>query len=209
MRVRESLRLPAVPSLLAVLCVPPLVVTAVVLHAVSIVGEQGLGASQAAAAIGLMAVTTVLGSLVGGWLMDRLAPRIVLSLMSAVLAACLALLLVPLAAAAYLAYATLGIAAGLHLAAAGSVWAKAYGTADLGRLQSLGGSGQIAGAAAGPLPLALSLSLTGSYAPGIAGLAGLALLAIALAWRWPGRATPGVTAAGWKEADPPEAASER
>lgn len=52
----------------------------------------------------------------------------------------------------------------------GSLWAHGYGIESLGGLQGLASSAQIAGAAIGPLPLAISLDATGSDVPGLIAL---------------------------------------
>ena len=84
------------------------------------------------------------------------------------------LLLMPTAAAAYLSFAAMGVAGGMFVLANSTVWARTYGTEQLGRMQGLGFGAMIGGAAVGPVLLASSHSATGSYVPGIIGLAGLA-----------------------------------
>ncbi len=182
--LRETLRRPGVRPLLLVFAVPPLLTTAVVVNSVSLLGEIGLGVGQAAGAIGAMALCAVAGALLGGVLVDRFASRVPLAAMGAALTLSAALLLLAAPLAAYAAFVVLGLAGGLYSTANGSLWAQTYGTAGLGRLQSLASSGQILGAALGPLPLALSLSLTGSYAPGLALLAALAAAGLVGGWLW-------------------------
>ncbi|MEX0972047.1 MAG: MFS transporter [Solirubrobacterales bacterium] len=194
--LRETLRRPGVRSLLLIFAVPPLVTTAIVVNAVSVLGEIGLGSGEAAGAIGVMALSAVGGALIGGLLVDRFAPRVVLAAMGATLVASTVLMLAKLPVAAYAGFVALGLAGGLYTTANGSLWAQTYGTEGLGRLQSLASSGQILGAALGPLPLALSLSLGGSYAPGLALLAALAGAGLLGGWLWASRAarrdaTPG------------------
>jgi len=113
----------------------------------------------------------------------------VLSVMGAALLISPLLLMLGAVGVTYVAFVALGVAGGLFATANGSLWAQLYGTDGLGSLQSIGSAGQIAGAAAGPLPLALSLSLTGSYVPGLALLAGLAL-AGTIGGSWPRGAEP-------------------
>ena len=104
--------------------------------------------------------------------------------MAALLAAGAALLLVPGALTSYLAFAVVGLAGGVFAIASGVVWARTYGVAQLGRLQGIGFSVQIAGAAVGPLVLAVSGAVTGSYVPGLAVMSSYTLLALAAALRW-------------------------
>ncbi|MEX2210690.1 MAG: hypothetical protein WD689_02875, partial [Gaiellaceae bacterium] len=63
-------------------------------------------------------------------------------------------------------------------------WARTYGVVGLGRLQGVSFAAQIAAAAAGPLPLALSLQATGSYRAGVLFLAAVAAAALVGAARW-------------------------
>ncbi|MEX2448640.1 MAG: MFS transporter [Solirubrobacterales bacterium] len=185
--LRETLRRPGVRSLLLIFAVPPLVTTAIVVNAVSVLGEIGLGSGEAAGAIGVMALSAVGGALIGGVLVDRFAPRVVLAALGVALTLSVALLALGVPVLAYGSFVALGVANGLYATANGSLWAQTYGAEGLGRLQSLASSGQILGAALGPLPLALSLSLTGSYAPGLALLAALAGAGLLGGWLWAAR----------------------
>lgn len=167
--------------LLVILAAPPLVVTGAVFHATSILAERGLGDGAAAGVLAVLAVTTALGALVAGVLLDRMGARPVLVASSGLLAAGVALLLAPGTAAAYVAFAVLGVAGGLNVTANGVVWAQGYGVKRLGTLQSAGDAARIAGAALGPLPLAAAFSAGGGYGPGLVALAALSLGCAALA----------------------------
>ena len=171
--------------LLIVLAAPPLVVTGAVFHATSILGERGLGDGAAAGALAVLAVLTALGAVVAGVLLDRLGARPVLIASSMLLAVGVALLLVEGTAAAYGAFAVLGLAGGLNVTANGVVWAQGYGIERLGALQSAGDAARIAGAALGPLPLAVAFSLAGTYDAGLLALTALSLGCAALAARRP------------------------
>lgn len=88
---------------------------------------------------------------------------------------------------AYAGFGTIGFAGGLFGVTSGIAWARTYGTARLGRLQGVSFAAQIAAAAAGPLPLALSLQETGSYRAGLIFLVVTAAAALvgAACWREP------------------------
>ena len=64
--------------LLVILAAPPLVVTGAVFHATSILAERGLGDGAAAGVLAVLAVTTALGAVVAGVLLDRAGARPVL-----------------------------------------------------------------------------------------------------------------------------------
>jgi MFS family permease len=193
-RLGEALRRPGVAGLLGILGVPPLISTAIIVYGVSVLGRAGLSTTAAAGVISATALAGAVGAVVGGQLSDRFAPRVLLVALGAMLAAAVALLLPSVALASVAGLIVLGIASGVSYTANATVWASAYGTDGLGRLQGTANAGQIAGAAIGPLPLAVLLTLTGSYAPGLSILLVLAVAAMAAGWRW--RAPDEKTAAG-------------
>jgi MFS family permease len=161
--------------LLVALSASPLVTTAAVFHATSLLGAAGIGTGEAAAALSVLAITGAAGAIVGGAVVDRLGVRASLVLMNTLLAAGALLLLIPSAAGGFAGFAVLGLAGGVNGTGSGAAWARTFGVARLGELQGVGESARIAAAAIGPLPLALALALTGSYATGLAVLAGLAV----------------------------------
>ncbi len=171
-----------VAVLLGVFAVPGLVLTGLTFHAVSLLSRNGLDSTEAAIALTVLAATHAVGVVLAGVLADRSAPRTMLMLMTGTLLTGTVLLLGSSRWIAYLAFVVLGIATGLFIVANGVVWARTYGTYRLGRIQGLGFAAMISGSALGPLPLAASLALFGSYVPGIAlfaGLCGLTFLASA------------------------------
>jgi hypothetical protein len=88
------------------------------------------------------------------------------------------------AALASAGFAAIGCAGGLFGVTSGIAWARTYGVVGLGRLQGVAFAAQIAAAAAGPLPLALSFEATGSYISGVIFLAVVAAAALVGAGRW-------------------------
>ena len=170
--------------LLVVLSAAPLIMTAIIFHAVSLLAARGLSLTEAGLALSLLGIASAAGTVGGGAVADRISTRALLSGTAGLLAASVAILLVHGRPAAYLAFVVLGLAGGLFGIASGIVWARTYGLEQLGRLQGTSFAVQIAAAAAGPLPLALSLAATDSYTPALIGLAAYALLALAVALRW-------------------------
>jgi len=189
--LRASRRLPrlSVPSprarrLLFVMAASPFILTAVIFHAVSLLGERGLSFAAAGLALGLLGIASMIGTVLGGGVSDRLRTRSLLSGLTALLLLTTALLLVPAAPAAYLAILLLGLAGGLFGVISGIVWPRTYGLSEIGRLQGMTTSVQIAAAALGPLPLALSEAATGSYEAGLLALVVYAGCALVVAVRW-------------------------
>lgn len=189
--LRRTRRLPRITlptrragRLLLVLSAPPLILTAIIFHAVSLLGARGLSLTEAGLALSLLGLVNAAGTIGGGAIADRVSTRTLLSAMSALFAVSAVVLLVPGRLAAYAAFVLLGLAGGLFGVASGIVWARTYGLAQLGRLQGASFAVQIAAAAAGPLPLAVSLALADSYTPALVALAAYGSLALAMALRW-------------------------
>ncbi len=183
---RLRIRIPSREAalLLGVFAAPPLVMTAITFHAVSLLGGHGLSAPAAAVALSVFGAASALATVGIGAVADRLSTRALLVAMSSALLAGTLVLLVDSAAPAYVGFALIGSAGGLFGVTSGIAWARTYGVVGLGRLQGVSFAAQIAAAAAGPLPLAVSLQATGSYSAGVFFLAAVAATALAGAGRW-------------------------
>jgi MFS family permease len=171
--------------LLVALSASPLVSTAAAFHATSLLAASGLSLGQAAGALSVLAVSGALGAVGGGAIVDRLGVRFSLVLMNGLLAAGVLLLILPSAAGGFAGFAVLGVAGGVNSTGSGAAWARTFGVARLGELQGVGDSARIGAAALGPLPLALALSLTGGYVPGLIAMAILAVACAAAGTRLP------------------------
>lgn len=171
-------------SMLFVLAAPPLVATALTFHAVSILGERGLTFLQAGLALSVLGLSAAAGTIVAGLGVDRLSTRVSLTLLSCLVLLGPVLLLVPGAALAIVAFGVLGLGMGATGVANGTVWARTYGLAQLGRIQGTAQSSMITAAAVAPLVPALSAGLTGGYTAGLVVLAALSAMACLAAVRW-------------------------
>jgi len=183
---RLRIRIPSREAalLLGVFAAPPLVMTAITFHAVSLLGGRGLSAPAAAVALSAFGAASAVATVGIGAVADRLSTRALLVAMSSALLAGTLVLLVDSAKLAYVGFALIGSAGGLFGVTSGIAWARTYGVVGLGRLQGVSFAAQIAAAAAGPLPLALSLQVTGSYGAGVLFLAAVAATALVGAARW-------------------------
>jgi MFS family permease len=170
--------------LLFVLAAPALITTAITFHAISILGGRGLSAPAAAAALSVLGIASAAGTLVAGAFADRLTTRALLTTFTSVLAAGTAVFLAPTGALSYVAFALIGLSNGVWGVVSGIAWARTYGLTAIGKLQGLSSATVIAGAAAGPLPLALALSATGAYTLGLVFLVAVAGAAIVAAVSW-------------------------
>lgn len=181
---------PAAARLLLVLAAPPLIGTAVVFHAVSILAERGIGYLAASGALGVLGGASGAGVVAAGLLTDRWGTSRALVLLSSVGVVAMLVLLVPTAPAAYAGFALLGLTQGSMGVVNGTVWARTFGTAGLGRIQGTAQSSIITAAALAPLVPATSLALTGSHTAGLPTLLAVAVSSLVLALRPVAAQTP-------------------
>jgi MFS family permease len=161
------------------LATPSLVVTAMVFHQTGIFEERGLSATTAGAVFVPFAISSAVSAVAGGFLIDRYGPRPVFVGAMVLLLAALAWLQFVDSVPEALLYATiLGASGALAQTIGGVIWAHFYGRERLGRIQGSGMMVGIAGAALGPLPLALLESVFDGFGPGLLALSVLPVIAI-------------------------------
>lgn len=170
--------------MLLVLAAPPLIGTALTFHAVSILSEKQFSFIQAGFALSVLGISAGVGTVITGLVADQLGNRPLLTALSMVTLAAPLTLLVPHAAAAYAAYAVLGLAMGGVGVINGVVWARTYGTAQLGSIQGTAQSSMITAAALAPLVPAVFHALTGTYNVALLALAGFAAVTTLVGVRW-------------------------
>ncbi|MBB6118578.1 MFS transporter [Nocardiopsis algeriensis] len=158
-----------------------LVATAVFFHQISVLGEQGLSPTEAAANFLPQTVAGLGAALLFGSAADRFSPKVLMCAAMGLHA--LALLLLPLVEPGIgaLLYGTaLGSAASGARAVESAALPFYFGTAHLGTLRGLTQSVVVASTAVGPILLSLAHGWAGSYRPGVLGLAALCALAAAV-----------------------------
>ncbi|WP_238580715.1 MFS transporter [Streptomonospora alba] len=158
-----------------------LVTTAVFFHQVSVLGEQGLTPTQAAANFLPQTAAGLLASFGFSAATDRFSPKLLIMGCMAMQAAALCMLPIVAPGVTAIVY---GMALGAGAAGARSVEAAAfpyyYGTASLGTLRGLTQSVAVSSTAVAPLLLSLGHELAGSYLPPVLALAVLpGLIAVA------------------------------
>ena len=178
--------------LLAVpLAAVPFVVTALVFHQISILGEHGVGPVAAAGIFAAFAAAAASSTLLSGFLTEHLGPRKPLLLSQCLLLAALVTLQfvsTPLTAALY--SILLGAASGTQGIVAGVIWAHYYGRRGLGKVQGPATMVMISAAALAPLPLAAFRQLSGNYSLGLALMAAIPILCTIMGYFFdPKRAT--------------------
>lgn len=142
--------------------------TGLAFHQISLLGERGLTVAQAAANFVPQTLAGIGATVAAGLLVDRIAPRMLISASMAGLAA--AMLLAQHAAPGWRAVA-FGIAAGASGGALRAVEAAAFpryfGLGHVGTIRGLVMSLNVGATALGPLALAVGHDLAGSYGPAL------------------------------------------
>ncbi|MBB5055071.1 MFS family permease [Afipia massiliensis] len=152
--------------------------TALLLHQVSILTSGGFTRNTAVTLLAPMAWMQALAILTAGLLIDRFGVRCLLPALLAVLAAAAVLSSVPGSIVTGAAYAAaLGIALGGLNTVQAAGYAEAFGRTNMGAIRGVASVASVVGAALGPLPPIISLSVTGSYGPALWGFASAAILA--------------------------------
>jgi MFS family permease len=175
------------------LATPSLVVTGLIFHQAGIVEENGLTAQTAAALFIPYAVVSASISMLAGFAVDRLGPKILFAISMSLLLCAMMVSQVMNSLIIAIGYAMLiGATNGTTRIVAGVVWAHYYGRIGLGRVQGSASMIGIAASALGPLPFAWLQGVFDGFRPGIAIMAlmpACAIVAVLLA-KPPGQDAP-------------------
>ena len=131
----------------------------------SILAERGFGPTVYYQTLVVTAITGLAGNFIGGWLARFVPLNQLMALSLVVLAA--GLLALPHISAIEMAMAwavMMGLGGGLVMVLFFSVWPKVYGRRELGRIQGVAQAMTVLASAVGPLLLATTVEMTGSYA---------------------------------------------
>jgi MFS family permease len=142
-----------------------LIASGIALFNESILAERGFDASVYHRSLVVVALTSLAGNFLGGWLSNRWRMNRLLALSMGLLG-CSLLALPHVATGAHVAaYAVvMGLAGGFVIVIFFSFWSRAYGRAHLGRIQGAAQALTVVASAVGPLLLAECVAATGSYA---------------------------------------------
>jgi MFS family permease len=140
----------------------------------SILGERGFGPQVYYQTLVVTAMTALLGNFLGGWLARSIDLTVLLSASLAVLAGGVAALPHVSTLWHVMVWATaMGLGGGLVMVLFFTVWPRAFGRRDLGRIQGIAQALTVVASAVGPLLLAWCVDWTGSYAAMFRLLAGV------------------------------------
>lgn len=147
----------------------------------SILAERGFDPSTYYRTLVVTALTALVGNFAGGAFASRGSLRRLLAMAMLLLASSLIALPHVSSQAHVMAYAVvMGLAGGFVMVVFFSFWGRAYGRANLGRIQGAAQILTVLASAVGPLLLAQCVAWTGSYAAAFYALAGVvALLGVA------------------------------
>jgi MFS family permease len=130
----------------------------------SILAERGFGPDIYYRTLVVTAMTALAGNFLGGWLARRVPMTLLLAGSLAVLAAGVAALPYVSTVAHVIVWAcAMGLGGGFVMVLFFSVWPRAFGRRDLGRIQGAAQALTVLASAIGPLLLAWCVAWTGSY----------------------------------------------
>lgn len=142
-----------------------LIASGIALFNESILAERGFDANVYYRSLVVVAMTSLVGNFLGGWLASKWRMNRLLALAMALLACSLLALPQVRTEAHVVAYAVvMGLAGGFVIVIFFSFWSLAYGRTHLGRIQGAAQALTVVASAVGPLLLAECVTRTGSYA---------------------------------------------
>jgi MFS family permease len=150
--------------------------TGLIFHHFDLMAARGIDRAAAAAVFTPFALVIAATNLGAGALIDRLDARVPVVAMLVLQAAGLAAATVVAGATLPLYGVLLGVTQGTMGVVSGSLFAKVFGRAAIGGIKGTAQTLSVAGAAAGPVLLALGAPLLGGYGPALWALVPLPLL---------------------------------
>ena len=162
--LREAAHTPAFWLLLFAGSSQALISTALVFHQVSLFASKGLDASLAAVALSVMALMSLVGIFIAGFLADRFPNRYLLASAQGIVTMAMLWIFVisqPWEALVY--GGMLGLGGGFFMTTTTVIWPNYYGRQHLGSIRGVATTSMVGFAALGPMPFGLLFDLTGSY----------------------------------------------
>lgn len=142
-----------------------LVASGIALFNEAILGELSFSAFTYHRSLVIIAVTSLAGNFLGGWLAEKWSAKRLMSLAMLMLATALLTLPYVRTEMQVALYAVvMGLAGGFVIVIFFSFWSKTYGRSHLGRIQGAAQTMTVVASAIGPLVLAESVEYSGSYA---------------------------------------------
>jgi predicted MFS family arabinose efflux permease len=160
-----------------------LIASGIALFNESILAERRFDASTYYRSLIIVALTSLVGNFLGGWIASKWKMNRLLALAMVLLAGSLAALpQVSTQVHVAIYAAVMGLAGGFVIVIFFSFWSAAYGRKHLGKIQGAAQSLTVIASALGPLVLAETVSRTGSYAAIFYLLSVVVLVLALLSW---------------------------
>ena len=160
-----------------------LIASGIALFNESILAERRFDASTYYRSLVIVALTSLVGNFLGGWIASKWKMNRLLALAMVLLAGSLAALpRVSTQTHVVIYAAVMGLAGGFVIVIFFSYWSAAYGRKHLGKIQGAAQALTVIASALGPLVLAETVSRTGSYASIFYLLTGVVIVLALLAW---------------------------
>jgi MFS family permease len=161
----EAIRMPAFWVFAAGAALYGLMASGIGLFNESILAERGFGPGVYYQTLAVTAITALAGNFLGGWLATRVALTRLMAVALFILAGGVAALPLLTSLPQIMAWAVaMGLGGGLVMVLFFSVWPRVFGRRHLGRIQGIAQAMTVLASAVGPLLLAWTVRVTGSYA---------------------------------------------
>ncbi|MBM3944295.1 MAG: MFS transporter [SAR202 cluster bacterium] len=141
-----------------------LIGTALTFHHISLMKSKGVDGDVAAGILSFMAIVALVGTFLGGWLLDRFPNRVVLAAGQALLAgAMLWTLMISSPWEGFVYGLLMGSAQGFVMTANVVIWPNYFGRRHLGAIRGAAAVGMVVSGGLGPLPFGYVFDLTNNY----------------------------------------------
>ena len=162
--VKEAMRTKEFWLLLFCVAVPSMVNTGIVFHFVPILAESGIGRTQAAFILSIMAIVAFPITFLAGFIVERVKANYVIGLAFLGQIGIMVLLVqTDSYSAAILFGVARGLVGGFEAISLGIIFPNYFGRANIGSIKGVSATIMVIGSAFGPLPFALAYDRFGSY----------------------------------------------
>lgn len=162
--LRESLATRSFWLLLFCSAIPSAILTALTFHHVSIMSQLGLSVELAAMILSSQALVRLPTMFLAGYVVDRVNPRLLMTLNQSVLFIGICILYLASGVTAALVYSVvIGVMLGFHIVVSGVIWPYYYGRRSLASIRGVTMMVGVISSAVGPLPFGLAFDILGGY----------------------------------------------
>ncbi|RXJ01767.1 MFS transporter [Anaerobacillus alkaliphilus] len=162
--VKEALRTPQFWMLLFCVAVPSMVNTGIVFHFVPILAESGIGRTQAAFILSIMAMVSFPITFLAGFIVEKIKANYVIAFAAL---GQIGIMLLLIQTDSYTTAIVFGVARGLvggfEAISIGIIFPNYFGRANIGSIKGVSSTVMVIGSAFGPLPFALAYDRFSSY----------------------------------------------